>query len=616
MSLEDTILSIEIEKEARERYSSGYSEAQYRAGRYERYHRYYAPTGGDQWPEDLAERPGKLHFTANIIRRFVDTEARLLSIKPRFIIPPDNLIDEDRERKAEATERLFGKYLDNSGFDEWSFTFNQVKSLYGLGVLKPFWNDANGMPDVSVVEQPQNIMFGWADSNFLDLDWAIYHYSMSGFRARMKWPVLSEDDIKNPKFLPITPSAGDHADPVETLSFSNRQGRQTTEYERTKHVGVWDYWYVREDGVVCNATLVAGHIVEGPIEHKELPTIPYIPVQSDHEPGSPDGHGTAEMLLDLQMGMNRAISHYAQHVWDTTDPAYQLTGPEAPMIVPAGLVPLAGEIIAPGPNARVEEIRSGVNNFPFDSLIATYWNTAHRLTGLSEILLGSPPGAQTSARALQAQLDSSINSLDPKRRRYYEGLRALFSFWHYMVEKKNPRIDDIPAKDVIAGMNKWVIVPPEISPRDVIEHTQNVINKVNGKLVSLETAMDEVGVDNPKEEIDRIMAERSNAHLFPGDAQAIAAVVATLQAIAAQQGAQGAAAQGENAQAGAQQDAQQAEPTLGEGDNQGVASGIGSAGPPGEASAPIGGQFRPIVRQSPEGESMPMSELRLPTQEF
>ena len=620
MALEDTIAALEIEKEARERYASGYAEAQYRLTRYEKYHKYYSPAGGDQWPEDLSERPGKLHFTINIIRRFVDTEARLLSIKPRFVIPPDNGNDEERERKAEATEKLFGKYLDNSGFDEWSFTFNQVKSLYGLGILKPFWNDSTGMPDVSIIEQPQNIMLGWSDSNFLDLDWAIYYYGISKFRAKLNWG-LSDADLEAGPAV-VTPPAlgtggGDHADPLETMSFSVRKGgRVTSEYEKDQ-VAVWDYWYIGLDKggrpLVHNAMIVAGKLVEGPVPHPELPTIPYIPVENDHEPGSPDGHGTAELLLDLQMGMNRAISHYAQHVWDTTDPAYQLTGPEAPMIVPAGLVPAAGEIVAPGPNVRIEEIRSGVNNFPFDSLIGTYWNTAHRLTGMSEILFGSPPGAQTSARALQAQLDSSINALDPKRRRYYEGLRALFSFWHYMLEKKNPKIDGIGVKDVIAGLNNWKVVPPEISPRDVIEHTQNVINKVNGKLVSLESAMDEVGVDNPKEELDRIMAERSNAHLFPGDAQAIAAVVATLQAIGMQQGAQGAAAQGEAASEGAAQDAQAAQPTGFEDQNQ--PTGAGSPPPPG-APAPLGGELRPIVRQTPEGESLPMSEIRLPNQGF
>jgi len=607
---------LSVEESARSRYSAAYSDSLFRAARYEKYHKYYAPPGGDQWPEDLMERPGKLHFTVNMVRAFVDTEARLLSIPPRIVIPPDSP-DPETGRRAEATEKLFARFLDHSGFPEWSFTFSQVKSLYGMSVLKPYWNDDTKMPDVEVIEQPQNIMFGWGDSSFQSLDWAIYHYSISRMQAKRKYEKLTEADLKENFEAKISNlGGGDHSDPLETLSLSSRAGRQITDYERG-HVTVWDYWYVDpEDGIVTNAILVNGKIAEGPFKHSEMPVIPYLPVENDHEPGSPDGHGTAELILDLQMGLNRALSHYAQHVWDTTDPAYQLIGEEAPMQVPPGLVPTAGQLVAPGPRTQIAEIRTGINNFPFDALIQKYWDMAHRLTGLSEILFGVPPGAQTSARALQAQLDSSINRLDPKRKRYYEGLRGLLQFWHYMASKKNPKIDGIPVKDVIAGLNNWKVVAPEISPRDIVEHTTNVANKVNAKLISLETAMDEVGVDNPKEEIERIMAERSNAHLFPGDAQAIAAVVATLQAIAAQQqGAQGEAAMGQNAQAGAQQDAQEAQPMMGEGDNQGMPTGPGSP-PPGGASSPIGGELRPIVRQSGTGAAQPMSELRLPRREF
>ena len=614
MSISELLKSQAIEREAKQRYTDAYSDAQFRAGRYEKYHKFFSPAGGDQWPEDLGERPGKLHISANIIRRFVDTEARLLAIRPRITIPPSN--DREKDERGEATEKLFTKWLDTTGFDEWSFTFNQVKSLYGLGVLKVFWNDTTKAPDVSVVEQPQNIMFGWADSNFLELDWAIYHYRISRRQAkRLYGDKISDEMLVGDVSLPPTDlGGGDHEDPVDSLNLPSRAaGRTLTDYERS-HVPVWDYWYLDEDGKVMNAILVNGHTVSGPHEHNEMPAIPYIPVESDHEPGSPDGHGIAELLLDIQMGMNRATSHYAQHVWDTTDPAYQLTGPEAPQQVPPGLVPKGGELVAPGPGVRIEEVRSTVNNFPFDSLIQQYWNMAHRMTGLSEILFGVPPGAQTSARALQAQLDSSINSLSPKRDRYYTGLTVLLKFWHYMAMQKNPKIDTIGVKDIIDGLSNWRIVAPEITPRDVIEHVTNVSNKVAAKLISLETAMDEVGVDNPLEEIERIKRERSDAHLFPGDAQSIAAVMATLQALEMQAGAQGAAAEGENAQAAAQQDAQEAQPALFE-DQNGIATGPDSP-PPSGASSPIGGELRPIVRESGGSGPGAMSELRLPVREF
>lgn len=609
---DDILTNAEVELKAQKRFSGGYPDAQVRAARYERYHRFYAPPGGDQWPEDLAERPGKLHITANIVRSFIDTEARLLSIPPRVTVPPQTE-DAEPRKMAEATEKLFDRYLQESQMEQWFYTFNQTKSLYGMGVLKPFWNNDSNMPDVSVVEQPQNIIFGWGDSDFRTLDWAIYHYEVSPLQAKLRWPEIPMEYLKSTMKRDTRMSdtgGGDHYDPLSQMG-SATGARTQTQYER-ESCSVWDYWYLDDEGVVTNATLVNGHIVETPVPHKEMPIIPYIPVEHDHEPGNPDGRGTAELLLDIQMGLNRAITHYAQHVWDTTDPAFQLTGEDAPMSVPPGLVPRGGEIVAPGPRTRIEEIRSGVNNFPFDSLIQNYWNTAFRVTGLSEVLFGSSPGAQTSARALAVQLESSINRLDPKRKRAYLGLITLLRFWHFMVMKKNIEIDGIPVKEVIKGLNRWKIIAPEITPRDVIEHTQNVINKINAKLVSLETGMDEVGVENPIAEIERVMAERSNAQLFPGDAQAIAAVTATLQAIGAQEQAQAAAAEGTEQQDAAMSDAQEAEPTLFEDQN---APPTGAGSPPAGNGELMGGQLQPLVRES-GGKSNPMSQLVMPRRNF
>lgn len=605
MPLDDLISTLSLEEEARQRYSDGFADAQIRANRYENYHKYFAPPGGDQWSEDLTERPGKLHITVNIIRAFVDTQARLLAKEPRITLPITDG-DEAKAKRAEATEKLFGLYRERSGFRRWSFTHNQVSSLYGMGVLKPFWNPKTNMPDVVVVEQPQNIMFGWGDSDFSSLDWAIYYYRISRKRAHILYPTLNEEDLIG-EYGPITSGGGDHSDPLGTISMTSSLGRMPTSYEQS-HVPVWDYWYVGDDDNVYNVILVNGKVASEVMAHPEMPTIPYIPIESEHEPGSPDGHGVAELLLDIQMGINRGASHYAQHVWDETDPAYQLVGPEAPTQVPPGLVPRSGELLAPGPNVRIDQIRTGVNNFPFDALLSRYWDLAHRTTGLGDILFGVAPPAQTSGRALQAQLDASINRLEPKRERYYEGLRQLMQFWHFMVSQKNPKIDGIGAKDVVKGLTNWHIVAPEITPRDVMEHTQNTLNKMNAKSISLETAMDELGVENPMEEIKKVMAERSNAHLFPGDAQAIAAVVATLQAIAAQSGAQGAAAQGQNAQDAAVQDEQQAQPTLSE-DQNGPPTTLGGPPPPGGG---IGGRIEPMVRQSGTGASQPMSQIILP----
>lgn len=610
---------MKIERLARTRFSLEEPDAMLRRSRYEKYHSLYAPQAGDQWPEDRLERLGKLHITANITRAFVDIEARLLSILPRITNKPDS--EDPQVRKfAETAERLYMRWLEMSGWELWMGTLNQVRAAYGMGVMKPYWNEDTNAPDVEIVEQPQNILFGWGDSDYRTVDWVIYQSFLSPIQAKLAYPGQEERAYATSSDKNTIWGGGDHADPLTQSPFRiGSAGEKTPGYDANQ-VPVWDYWYLDEDGVVTNCTLLNGCLVKGPTKHDEYPIIPYLPIEYDHEPGYPWGRGTVEVLYDIQMGLNRAMSHFAQLVWDETDPAFQLVGENAPMTVPEGIVPKGGEIVAPGPGARIEAIAKGVNQMPLGDLIRMYWEAAHKLTGIPEVLFGSMPGSQTSGRAVAVQLEAAINRLEPRRRRLYDALRQLFLFWHFMVDKKNPKAGDVPVKEVLKGLNRWVILPPEITPRDVVEHTMNTANKLNAKLMSLETAMDEVGIENPLEEIERVKAERSDAHLFPGDAQAIAAVMATLQQLQMTQAQMGAgpgspmaaANEGMGAQDAAAQDAQEATPAPMEDMNQPMQQ-EGMA-PPNGAPPPggIGGELQPIVRQTPGNESQSMSQIVMP----
>lgn len=221
----------------------------------------------------------------------------------------------------------------------------------------------------------------------------------------------------------------------------------------------------------------------------------------------------------------------------------------------------------------------------------------HFVSGLAEILFSLPPGAQTAGKALAVQIEASANRLDPRRRRLYRGLYELLIFWGYMIEKVNPKVEIGPGQkaglaDLIRGLDRWKFIAPEITPRDVAEATQNVLNKLQGKVVSLESAMDELGVNAPLDEIAKIMRERTNPALFPGETQAYVAVMDLLQRMQAMQQqlqAQGQATGGpaQDAAAGAlQAEQQRQQPTLTEQDNEAAAQpaslpgGLPTAGGP------------------------------------
>jgi hypothetical protein len=633
-----------IEQEARSRFAMAASASGVRRSRFERVHKFYAPVDGDQWPEDRALRPGKLHITANMVRAFVDTEARVLSLLPRISNKPPTA-DQVSAKKAETIEELFSRYLDMTGWDVWMADRERMGSLYGTKILKPFWNDDDKRPDVSLVEQPQNLMLGYGASDYSVVDWAIYRYSISALQAKRRYPDIQ---IKSEKGKPpvVSIAGGDHYDPLQQRSLASTARsslaevinkltpKQTDgEYEQSQ-LEVWDYWYLNDEGTVCNAIILQGCLVAGPFEHDEMPIIPYIVTEHDHEPGSPEGQSTAELLIDLQMALNRVLSHESQVIADNSGTAYQLTGENADT-VPENVVAKEDEISPTGTNNRIEPIQRNANNYNMEALIDRIWSTAHKITGLPEIMFGELPGAQTAGRATAVQIQAAQNRIDSKRRRSYEGLRQLLLFWGYMLEKRNPTVtttarqeaqgdqpptvvsQQIKIGEFIKGWQNWKIIPPEITPRDEIEHTNNIIQLVNAKLMPLSKGMDELGIDNPQQMLALVEEERSNARLFPADVQSNLAASLLLKQIEQANAMSGgdAAQQAGAADARLKQEAQQRAPTLTEDMNQ-PATAAGGFPPPGAPAPGIGGEFQPLVRQTPSGESQALSQFQLPGTEI
>ena len=549
---------LSVTAEAHQRYTETES---YQAGlraKYQRFLHYYAPSwNGDQWPEDLARRPGKIHMTANIIQPAVNIDARLQSILPRLSLKADGL-DPNQRAKAEASEKLHLEWLELSDWEVWLGTLCRVKSLYGKGAIKVFWNREAKRPDAVVIENPANLRIGWGSSDYRVMDWALYEYTISPQEAMARFPGCVITVSGDGKHLKVSVS-GDHSDPLTQRPplggdalVAQPAPYQPSDYEQ-KHVKVWDYWYKKpkKDGgfTVCNAMFVEGVLVAPrggkPVnEHKYLPDIPYIVIPQETAPGDPEGLSSVEPLCDLQDELNRALSHHAQLVADEIDPAWVVTGENADS-VPAGLVPKSGEVTAAGSGNDVKALDKGVNIFPVTELIGSFWQHYHKISGLSEILFGQVPGAQTSGRAVAIQVEAAANRLDPRRRLLYAGLKELLIFWTVMAENINPKIEAgvneetgekvrLGLKDIVGGMRRWKITAPEITPRDVFENTQNEINKVQGRLSSRETAMDQIGVDAPLEELARIRSELMDAQLNPESAQAYLSLMVMVQQLQGQ----------------------------------------------------------------------------------
>lgn len=624
-----------VEAQARVRWSSSESYQSRVASKYRQLHHYYNPDNQDHWPEDIALRDGKIHITSNLCKAAVDVDSRLQSIPPRISIPVATLGGKERNR-AEAAEAVLLQWLELSGFEVWLNDLCKVKSIYGKGVLKPYWDSDLERGDVSVVENPANLRLGWGSSDYKRLDWAIYEYSLSYQEVSLRWPnvrIERSPDGHNPPRISIY--GGDHADPLSQKddNFYSPFFRESSDYEKTQ-VQVWDYWYKTDDGTVTNATLINGVVIEDPKPHEELPDIPYIVIEQDHEPGSPEGISILEPILDLQQEFNRLLSHGLQHIADDVDPAWYISGPGADT-VDAGIVPAAGKVTGVG-EAQPGAWPKAVNTFPIQEMLQELWNEFHRLTGLPEILFGQTPGADTSGRAIAIQVEAAANRLDPRRRRLYAGLKELLIFWTIMAERVNPQIDigeetdeqgeptgarqKAGVGDMVKNFRTWKVTAPEITPRDSIEVTQNEINKVNTLLSSRRSSMDMTGVEAPEAELAIIEREQSNIKISPAAVQqqvSVEMIMAQLQQLQMQNTQMQQQMQAQNASAGqaapgsvldpnqaanvanqAQGQQQAAQPSGFEDQNQPQpATQPGGAPPPG-AGAPGGAQLQTLTRQN------------------
>lgn len=589
VELERELGLLSIEAEARGRYQESESDHTAMVARYRRFHHFmyppqYGEGSGDQWPEHARQNPDKIHVTENVIRPFVTVDARLQAIAPRVTIPTAKLPVDVRDR-AEAVETLVMTWLEDSGWDVWRGRLCLVRSLYGKGVLKPFWDARAKQPDVYVLEQPQNLRVGWGRSDFTVMDWALYEMTMSPAEARRRYKgidlVPSDTD---PSVLNVI-RLYDSSDLTRSAALIGPPYRQQTEYEQ-RHLMHWDYWWV-EDGTVWNAILLNGTVVEGPKAHREMPTIPYIVIENDHEPGSPDGVSTAEPLLDMQLELNRLMSHAFQHVMDNVDPAWQATGEEGLSIEP-NMVPKSGEILPVG-NAQILPIQTSTNTVPFMDLAREAWNALHRMSGEPEILFGQAP-ADISGRATAIQIQSAVNRIDFRRQNLYEGYRSLIRFWLHLATKVDPQLDMLDGTkgslaQMVQGFDRWQILPPELTPRDIAEVAQVQQGLVASGLSSALTAMDQIGIEAPEAEQDLIREERSDIVLRPDAVQQTVAVypimlqvqqqLAQLQqqvtdiAQGQQQGGMSPTAQGQRTQNVGQQRQFSAQPSpLGEDQNQ------------------------------------------------
>ena len=501
---------------------------------------YYANTvlqhaGASHWAEHRsAKTVGMSHISINTPAEYVDIPASLQSIPPVHNMLA--VVDSDEGRQAAAmAERLFHAWTDSVNFDLLGHEACIVKSLYGRTAGKVFWDPETNRPALRIVDQPRNLYLGWATSDWKRLDWALYTYRMTGPAVYAEWGLeVSSHEERNGNIIPFVL-------PPDAASEDNRGwiGDMGLEVE------VYDYWYRRaaprrrtskrrkyqpQKMETWNCIFVGNVLVKAEKHPEYDGVIPYVPLFNTYVPGVPDGKAELYDVEPLIREKDERLSDGAQLLHRVIEgQMWQLTGPEAPDVIPAAAVPKANKVAAPGPGNRIENISPWLPQFQLEQHLQRIDREMADVTGLNDLLRGlAPSEVLSSSKAINALVANYEARIRIKRDLYYEWLLGVWDLVSTIWASKQPELA------LLFAASKLDLVAPSLTPRDDMETAVMASNLVRDKLWSQKRGMDRTGVDDPEEEENIIKAEQTDAAMNPAAVQVMAQLMLVLRELGVQ----------------------------------------------------------------------------------
>jgi hypothetical protein len=498
------------------------------------------------WYHSSAKLPGKAHVSVNTPPIYVDIPASLQSVTPYENIVA-NVDNEQSRVLASMVERLYYSWKDELDFDLIGHQGCVVKGLYGRTAGKVWWDAETGYPRVSIVDQPRNLWLGWGQSDYKTLDWAAYTYTMTPEAIYAEYGLVTTQRQGQDGSLYPYLMAGN--------SFSTWHEARQAMWYAAGEIEVTDYWYRQPVSAAVykgkavrpvkhatwNAIVVGNRVVQNQKFPEYDGMIPYVPLFNSYIPGVPSGRPELFDIEQLIREKDERLTSGSQLMHNIVNAQYwQLTGPDAPDAVPAGLKPKPQQVIAPGAGNRVEKIEPWMPEFQLESFLSRIDREMIDVSGLNDLLRGmAPASVMSSSKAINALVANYETRISMKRAMYYRWRKDM---WALAVRVwKNKQRDLAPLFEVASSLK---VVPPSLTPRDDMEAAQIARTLVDGKLWAAIRGMDRVGVDDPETEQEIIRGEQTDAALNPAAVQVMAQLAQVLQALGYQNAEQATQAMG------------------------------------------------------------------------
>jgi hypothetical protein len=272
-------------------------------------------------------------------------------------------------------------------------------------------------------------------------------------------------------------------------------------------VWVEDYWTLEDDGVV-NAVRVNGKLVTAE-EYEGWTTVPYFMLAHEDERDNANFSDVATML-PFQDGMNKMLSQQQDVIFGESRPRFKYRGDADRQIRLDG-----DQVISLDPDEDFEQVQVNVNTFPTQQHGQQLMQLMQRATGLPAVVWGEIQAAQNSGRALSTAWRATASRMVPRIHAASEMLDSLVGFWLDCMELYGWD----HSKELYGGNRDFEWDFPNKEPRDFLEVTTDALNRLNGGMWSLKTAMEASGETSPDEEIEAVRADYMDAVLHPEKAQ-------------------------------------------------------------------------------------------------
>lgn len=508
--------------------------------------------GASHWPDHESARPGSgmAHISVNAYPPYVDIPAALQAFQPIENMIPASQTNEGRAMAA-LVERAYMAWKDQIGLETLAHRACVTKCLYGRTAARITWSSELNYPVIDLVDQPRNLYLGWRSTAYENLEWALYVSLISPDSALEEWGLTcaeAHDKDGQPYLYIVNPNLLHGYDkPLGSFGMST-----------DLRVEVADYWYrrprknarVRAGKPVkfetWNAVFVGNYMVKNKVHTEYRGQLPYVPLFNSYIPGMPEGRSSLHDIEQLVREKDERMSENAQMIHRAiAGQLWQLTGPEAPSVVPSGLEPQPNRVLAPGAGNRLEAVQPWMPEFQIEQFLTRIDRELTDISGLNELMRGMAPSqVMNSGKAIAALVSNYETRIKMPRDLYYAWRLALWNLAAILWAEKQPEMDGI-----IDGAATLLIQSPSLTPRDDAEMSTIALNMKEGKLWSAARAMDRTGVDDPEAELDLIREEQTDATINPAAVQVMVSLMAMLQQMQ-QQAPPALAAQGQQAGAG------------------------------------------------------------------